>query len=160
MTIVYKGSVPVDLQLSSDLCSEDVLIEIHESVESTNSHLRLLTDQKPSRLGLFALVCADEQTAGRGRLQRQWHSPAGQNIYTSFGFALPAEAELSGLSLVVGLCLRRVIMRLFPTLADVTVKWPNDLLDKKRVLLQTINQVKQSINHQKPIKFDFGVQDV
>src|SRR5207249_2657504 len=30
-----------------------------------------------------ALVIADEQTAGRGRLGRAWHSPRGENLYFS-----------------------------------------------------------------------------
>ncbi len=38
------------------------------------------------------VIVADSQTAGRGRLGRSWHSPAGQNLYFSLLLrpALPA----------------------------------------------------------------------
>ncbi len=51
----------------------------YHSVGSTNDEaMRLARDGAAHG----TVVCADEQTAGRGRLSRQWHSPAG-NLYLS-----------------------------------------------------------------------------
>jgi BirA family biotin operon repressor/biotin-[acetyl-CoA-carboxylase] ligase len=72
------------------------------------------------------LITADEQTGGRGRQGRSWHSPAGTNIHASALLRprLPA-AELPPLTLLVGGALAQAIGGLG---FDVRVKWPNDLL--------------------------------
>ncbi|MFN3974190.1 MAG: biotin--[acetyl-CoA-carboxylase] ligase [Dehalococcoidia bacterium] len=69
-------------------------------------------------------VVAEEQTAGRGRFQRQWVSPPGVNLYLSVVLRPPAEA------------LRRVNMACSLAVVDTvrkasglmpTIKWPNDV---------------------------------
>ena len=50
-----------------------------ESVDSTNTYAKNNFDELPDG----TLVVAEEQTAGRGRLERKWISPAGKNIYAS-----------------------------------------------------------------------------
>ena len=88
---------------------------------STNS---LLLARAPGRA---ALLAADEQSAGRGRRGRRWHSPAGAGVL--FSLALPLERpvrELAGLSLVAGLAAVRALRALGA--AEVGLRWPNDLL--------------------------------
>lgn len=72
-------------------------------------------------------ILADRQTRGRGRRGRSWHSPAGSNVYLSLGwrFRRPPEALL-GLPLVVALAAARAVRSL--GVADVRIKWPNDLV--------------------------------
>ena len=86
-----------------------------------------------------ALVTADEQTAGRGRLGRRWASPAGEGLYASVVLR-PAEylgggaswsPRWSALGLAVGLGLRLGLGRWVP---EVRLKWPNDLLVRRRKL--------------------------
>ena len=50
------------------------------------------------------LLVAEQQTAGRGRLGRGWHSGAGDSLTFSLGLPL-APADWSGLSLAVGVSL-------------------------------------------------------
>src|SRR5207244_11782933 len=48
-------------------------------------------------------VIAERQTAGRGRLGRQWHSPAGLNLYCSIVLRPPlAPSAVPRLALVAG----------------------------------------------------------
>ena len=101
-------------------------LEIHDSVGSTNDVVRdfLLADD--SR-GVAAL--AEEQTQGRGRRGRSWHSPAGANLYFSLGWRFHGPVErLSGLSLAIGAMLAEVIARDFEV--DLALKWPNDLFHR------------------------------
>src|SRR5512139_2005293 len=73
------------------------------------------------------LLAADEQTAGRGRRGRRWHSPAGAGVL--FSLALPLVRpvrELAGLSIVAGLAAVRALRALGA--AEVGLRWPNDLL--------------------------------
>lgn len=99
-------------------------------VDSTNSELL-----RRVRAGLLhpALLVAEHQTAGRGRLGRSWrtagvaegaHLPA-----LTFSLAVPVQrADWSGLSLVVGLAVLRAIQRLAGQGArGLGLKWPNDL---------------------------------
>ena len=105
-------------------------LEIHDSVGSTNDVVRdfLLADD--SR-GVAAL--AEEQTQGRGRRGRSWHSPAGANLYFSLGWRFHGPVErLSGLSLAIGAMLAEVIARDFEV--DLALKWPNDLFHRDRKL--------------------------
>ena len=69
------------------------------------------------------IVSADRQTAGRGRLGRAWHSD-GAALTFSVAVTVPAELDLSGLSLAVGCTVADV---LDPAAERMRLKWPNDL---------------------------------
>jgi BirA family biotin operon repressor/biotin-[acetyl-CoA-carboxylase] ligase len=87
------------------------------SIDSTNLELqrRWRNGQRQPQV-----LVAREQTAGRGRMGRQWHSSPGASL--TFSVALPSPVrDWSGLSLMVGLV---VAETLHP---QVGLKWPNDL---------------------------------
>lgn len=95
-----------------------------EQVDSTNTYL--LGEAQagaPHRL----LVAAEMQTAGRGRRGRAWLGGRGQGLAFSMLWrsGRPA-AELSGLSLAVGVSLTRALQGL--GLERARVKWPNDIV--------------------------------
>ena len=70
---------------------------------------------------------AEQQTAGRGRRGRAWVSPFAANIYLSLVWAFQGgAAALSGLSLAVGVACARMLRA--SGAANVSLKWPNDLL--------------------------------
>jgi BirA family transcriptional regulator, biotin operon repressor / biotin---[acetyl-CoA-carboxylase] ligase len=71
-------------------------------------------------------VIAEQQTAGRGRLGRAWHSPAGVNLYTTIILrpAMPL-ATVPQLSLVAGIAVAEALERVAPGI--VGLKWPNDV---------------------------------
>ena len=112
-------------------------IEVVQTLDSTNTELaeRLRSasrvqkspgDRRGGRVDdLFPqLLVAINQTAGRGRLGRRWHSTAGASL--TFSLALPlARADWSGLSLAVGLA---VVDALDPDGSRLGLKWPNDLI--------------------------------
>lgn len=94
------------------------------SIPSTNTWLMNQSD-------LYALeglvVYADEQTAGRGRLERVWEGGTPGQLYCSFVLKPDLPVELvSTITLWIGLALCRVLKRL--KLPDVSIKWPNDVL--------------------------------
>ncbi len=73
-----------------------------------------------------AVLTADEQTAGRGRLGRAWHSPAGASLYVSILLRPKlAPSALPPLTLLIGAVMAQ-------TLGDVGIacrlKWPNDIM--------------------------------
>lgn len=73
------------------------------------------------------VVTAEEQTAGRGRLGRAWHSEQAKGIYASVLLRpkiSPASASI--LTLVAGLAAREAVAA--QTGLEVDIRWPNDLL--------------------------------
>ena len=105
---------------------------VMDSLDSTQHFLK----QSPTMSGTFAVCLAETQTAGRGRFDREWHSPWGENIYLSLRRPLNVNGmqPFSGLSLVAGLATLQAIDDFLPESSrPVQLKWPNDLIwqDKK-----------------------------
>ncbi len=72
---------------------------------------------------------ADEQTAGRGRLDHRWLSAPGANLMLSAVLDvadLPPE-QVATLPLAVGLAVHAAIARFLPG-GEIRLKWPNDVL--------------------------------
>ena len=92
-------------------------------VERCESTQRLLGDDAP----IGAVATTDEQTAGRGRLGRDWDAPPGSSVLASIALHPEiATVKLPELSLVAG----RACAKALAEVAGVEpeVKWPNDVL--------------------------------
>jgi BirA family biotin operon repressor/biotin-[acetyl-CoA-carboxylase] ligase len=94
-----------------------------ESCEST----QLLVD---TSLPEGALVVADHQTAGRGRLGRSWDAPAGTALLISLLLRPPAERHSPELSLVAGVGVADALERTLGL--SVQIKWPNDVMLRRK----------------------------
>jgi BirA family biotin operon repressor/biotin-[acetyl-CoA-carboxylase] ligase len=101
----------------------------HESLNST-----METARSMARKGCpaFTVVIAEEQTVGRGRLQRTWVSEAGGIYFTMvLRPSLPPQLAFR-VNFVASTVLARVLRRRFDV--DARVKWPNDILiDERKV---------------------------
>jgi len=71
-----------------------------------------------------AVVVADHQTAGRGRLGRSWHSPPGVNLYLS----RICRGSFDLLPLQGALATREAVQTFLPPDLTAAIKWPNDIL--------------------------------
>ena len=97
----------------------------YDSIGSTNDEaLRLARDGAPHG----TVVCAREQTAGRGRHARRWHSPIG-NLYVSLLLRPDvAPGRAAELSFVAALAVADAVEGMLPDGIRVELKWPNDVL--------------------------------
>jgi len=99
-----------------------------ESLPSTNTELARLASEGAAE---GVSIVADEQTAGRGRLQRAWSSPKGAGLYFSI-LLRPAIPQNHWplitfmAALAVGDALREA------SGVQTDIKWPNDLLSGER----------------------------
>ena len=76
-------------------------------------------------------IVADEQTAGRGRLQRAWSSPKGAGLY--FSILLRPQIPPSHWPLVTFMAALAVGDALHEAAGvNTDIKWPNDLLSGER----------------------------
>lgn len=98
-----------------------VEVRVVERCTSTNDLLLKEIPEKP------ALLAAEEQTAGRGRRGRRWHSAPGAGVTFSLGRRIRRPVrELAALSLVAGVAATRALRAL--GVAKTSLKWPNDLV--------------------------------
>ena len=115
-------------------------VEVLPQLDSSNAEL--MRRARSGRLDPVLLVL-EHQTAGRGRLGRQWHSADGARRSLTFSLGLPlAPQDWSGLSLAVGLS---VAQSLHP---EIRLKWPNDLWWRDRklagILIETASWIGQA----------------
>ena len=98
-----------------------IRVRVQPIVDSTNTRLLAL----PSKYDPQALF-AEYQSAGRGRQGRRWISPFGSGMWLSLAWLFEhCPSHVGTLSLAVGVCCARVLRSI--GLADVMLKWPNDL---------------------------------
>lgn len=94
------------------------------SVDSTN---RYVLDEARRGAPEGLVVLADVQTAGRGRLGREWTAPAGSGVLCSLLFRPQLAArDLHLLPTLVSLAARRACSQAAGV--EIGLKWPNDLV--------------------------------
>jgi BirA family biotin operon repressor/biotin-[acetyl-CoA-carboxylase] ligase len=96
------------------------------SVDSTNAFAaRMLAHGRTVPDG--ALILAESQTAGRGRIGRAWHSEPENGLYFSLVLRPEVGPSLAPLfTLGCAVAMHHAVERI--TMLDVDIKWPNDLL--------------------------------
>ena len=107
-------------------------IDFHPEIDSTNRQALALADLSETETPL--LVLTDRQTEGRGRGSNAWWSAEGS---LTFSLLMDrgglATERTTLLSLTSGLAICQAIERFAP-LADVGLKWPNDVYLEGRKL--------------------------
>lgn len=112
-------------------------LDIHDQIHSTNTYL-LEHAQQGGESGVVCL--AEQQTAGKGRRGRRWVSPFGHNVYMSVLWRFQGgPAAIAGLSLALGVAVVRTLRGL--GVADVGLKWPNDIYWRQRKLAGILIEV-------------------
>jgi len=110
------------------------------SVASTNLEaLKLAAAGAPEGTA----VIAEEQTAGRGRLNRTWQSPPGCNLYLSLVLRPGVEpAEAPQITMLAGVAVAKVLDRRCP--GAVGIKWPNDVMIRDRKVCGILTELRLS----------------
>jgi BirA family transcriptional regulator, biotin operon repressor / biotin---[acetyl-CoA-carboxylase] ligase len=112
-----------------------------DSIDSTN-----LEAMRQAKAGAAEGLCivAREQTAGRGRLDRSWHSPRDAGLY--FSIILRPSLEMDSwplITLMAALAVSDSLMKACGLRVDI--KWPNDVYVNNRklcgILAETIETV-------------------
>jgi BirA family biotin operon repressor/biotin-[acetyl-CoA-carboxylase] ligase len=109
-------------------CAIGHTVLYYESVASTMPIAQEIARRTESSSG--TIVVAEEQSAGRGRLARQWRAPARQALLTSIVLQPPhLPAEPGHLPMLAGLAVVNALNALPLTNGIQTgLKWPNDIL--------------------------------
>jgi BirA family biotin operon repressor/biotin-[acetyl-CoA-carboxylase] ligase len=111
-------------------------IRRYESLPSTNNEVARLAALGAEE-GLA--VVAEEQTAGRGRLQRTWISPKGAGLYFSILLRPKSRISLAFNHIHCGAVGKRRFVEACGLHTDI--KWPNDLLAGERKICGILAEV-------------------
>ncbi len=119
------------------------------------------TNDEAFRLGLAGApegtaLIANSQSAGKGRMQRVWHSPAGSNIYTSIILRPKIEpAKVSQISILAGVALAEALEKYCPD--RIKLKWPNDILINGKKVCGILSQAKITVSEVDFIVLGIGI---
>lgn len=131
-------------------------IVLFDEIDSTNNYAKKLLaeniadqDELADVFGQPVVIVANSQTSGRGRLGREFSSPADSGIYLSIVLNTKLEsASLPLLTMATSVATRRAIESVCNI--SPSIKWVNDLYlkDKKicGILLETANSFYASNN--------------
>lgn len=121
----------IDLQRTASAlayCTIGHTLHYHSSVTSTMTVAQELARQSDVRSG--SVVIANEQRAGRGRMDRHWEAPAGRALLLSIILKPPHLSSQPGhLAMIAGLAIIHALDRCELTDGvQAGLKWPNDVL--------------------------------
>lgn len=114
-------------KLIKDRIPENYIIELKRKVSSTNL---IMKEKAQTGAEEFSVLIASEQTAGRGRLGRTFHSPKGTGIYMSILLAPEKDRNSLLITVDTAVCVARVLEKL--TGDKALIKWVNDIYIKGR----------------------------
>ena len=128
-------------------------IRVFEETTSTNDVI-----EKLARDGVKegAVVFAESQTKGRGRLGRKWVSPTRKGLW--FSVLLRPELspqETTQLTVASATALRRAIKNVTGLLTDI--KWPNDLLIGGKKVVGILTEMSAEVDRVRHIILGIGV---
>ena len=127
-------------------------IEYYDELPSTNQRAKELLPAVDEG----AVILAEMQTAGRGRLGRSWFSPPGTGIWLSIILRPPfSPIELPKLNLLAVVALSRAVKAVL----DIRplVKWPNDLYYQDRKLAGILTEVTGELGRLEHVIMGVGI---
>lgn len=121
------GYAPLCLDIiQSELATKRLGTKFHyfQEIDSTNSYARRLADAGAPE---GAVVIAEHQSDGRGRLGRSWESPPYRNLYFSLLLRPTlAPAHAPQITLMAAVALADTVAEFI--VEPPAIKWPNDIL--------------------------------
>jgi BirA family biotin operon repressor/biotin-[acetyl-CoA-carboxylase] ligase len=124
-----------------------------DTVDSTNDEaMRQLGAGRPTP---FA-VLARQQTYGRGRFGRAWHSSSPSNIYASFAFRPRVEPErMQTFTLWMGVNVCELLENFIGIAPGI--KWPNDILFNRRKAGGMLTEARVDADQIRDLVFGLGL---
>ena len=128
-------------------------IRVFESTTSTNDVIEKLAHDGVKE---GVVVLAESQTRGRGRLGRQWMSPAGKGLWFSVLLRpdLPPQATTQ-LTVASATALRRALAA--ETGLRPEIKWPNDILLSGKKVCGILTELSAEVDRVKYVILGIGV---
>lgn len=125
----------------------------HHTLTSTNDEAKKLARQGV-RQG--TVVVAEQQTAGKGRLGRQWYSNAGEDVLLSVILHPNINpAQTPQVSMLAAVAVARAVEKTCGI--QVGIKWPNDLLVQGKKICGVLVEIGAEIDRVKYVVLGIGI---
>ena len=128
-------------------------IHYTEKVDSTNNVAKKLAEEGAEE---GTIVLAEEQSGGRGRLERSFLSPFAQGVWFSLILRptfLPM--EVSKMTLLAAVALTKALHKM--GLVECGIKWPNDILVKNRKVVGILTELNASMERINYLVMGIGI---
>ncbi|MDB5713109.1 MAG: biotin--[acetyl-CoA-carboxylase] ligase [Sphingomonadales bacterium] len=110
-----------------EYCCRSAVLTIIHVAETGSTNADMLELARTGSVSEGDWLYADRQISGRGRLGRDWASPAG-NVYASGLVTVrPSDPAASTLALVAAVSVYDTL-KIWAPAQSLTIKWPNDIL--------------------------------
>lgn len=122
-----------------------------ETIDSTNSYGKKRALQELDG----TVIISEEQTKGRGRIGRQWHSKSREGIWMSIILKpniMPEKAPF--LTLIAGASIAKALDNLG---IDVSIKWPNDIILNNKKVAGILTELSAEIDKINYIVLGIGI---
>lgn len=128
-------------------------IHYFDEIDSTNVEAKLLAGKGAPE---GTLIVAEKQRLGKGRRGRTWFSPDGEGIYLSLVLrpAIPA-SEAPRITLMTAVAVADAVLS-FANI-PVVIKWPNDILVRRRKLAGILTEMSTEMDSVEYIVVGLGL---
>lgn len=128
-------------------------IQVFQETASTSDVLeRLARDGVPEGMVIFA----ETQTRGRGRLGRNWVSPAGKGLWFSVLLRPPLRPQAATrLTVAAAVALVRAIRTELPLAPEI--KWPNDIMIQGRKIAGVLTELTGELDSVRHVSLGIGI---
>ena len=144
----------LDIRGVKEHMNNDFITSFHyfDSVTSTNE---LALNLKASEAAEGLVIIGGEQTKGRGRLQRDWHSPKGLGLW--FSIILKPQKDFDRIPLLTLIGALSVQKAIEDIGIDTDLKWPNDILYNNKKICGILSQFRSSGKKIKRVVVGIGI---
>ena len=136
-------------RLNTDIIGKKI---IHfETIDSTNDYAKEIALKEVEG----TVIISEEQTKGRGRLKRQWHSKYKEGIWMSVILKpdiIPKKASF--ITLIAGVSIVNVLNKLG---VKAFIKWPNDIIINNKKVAGILTELSAEIDKINYIILGIGI---
>lgn len=142
----------IQSDLSNRIFGQKTLAVVQE-IDSTNMQAKQMAAQGEPE---GTVVVAASQQSGRGRMGREWISPPGSGIYTSFILRpqIPP-TEAPGITLMTAVAVTEALMTVCD--APFRIKWPNDILVNGKKIAGILTEISTEMDSVDYIVVGIGI---
>lgn len=113
-----------------------------DSIDSTNSYGKKISE---SDFMEGTVIITEEQTAGRGRLGREWVSPKGNGVYLSIMLKPDIKPiQATQITIIAAYAVAKTIRDVFKL--NALIKWPNDIVINGRKVCGILTEMGAEID--------------
>lgn len=126
-----------------EVMAEQVDIAVYKSIDSTNTRLKTLAVQGEKE---WKIIIAEEQTHGKGRMNREFFSPAGTGIYMSILFRPNFSASESlFITTMAAVAVAKAIEKVIHI--KPAIKWVNDIYYEGKKLCGILTEAAVNVEN-------------